>query len=164
MYKINFFLTLSALSVVLGCKRADPNAYTKDPILIDYQAQLQATQVQVEEAKKSVLEAEKELKNSQPQKGQAAIHKKKMEEQVERLSKLNQQVIYWQVRVESRAKEAQVEYLDYFKKGKSWPDQEAINSYHAQKRLRLNRLQWDQKARISELKNKDNQKSTEKSD
>ncbi|MFN8846683.1 MAG: hypothetical protein ACK5W9_07510 [Bdellovibrionales bacterium] len=162
MLRFIFFLAILVLTGLLGCKKADPNAYTNDPILKDYQSQLQATQTMLEDSKKKLEEEEKELRNSPPQSGQAAVHRKKREEQVDRLSKLTQQATYWQVRIESRAKEAQLEYLKYFKEGKTWPDENAVSSYHAQKRLRLNKLQWDQKTRISEMKEMNNQKSTTK--
>jgi hypothetical protein len=155
MGKFIFFSIVALNLLLMGCQRADPNAYTRDPVLGDYQSQLQTTQSQLDEMKKKLEETEKELKTSQPQKGQTAIHRKRREEQLERITKLNQQITYWQVRIESRAKEAQLEYLESFKKGKEWPDQAAVDSYHAQKRLRLNRLQWNQKERIKEMQDKE---------
>lgn len=144
-------LFMSLLSI-FGCNKANPNAYKADPILIDYQGQLAATSSDLETLKKQAEESAKELRQSQPQKGQAAIHRKKLEETKERISKLEQQILFWKIRIESRAKEAQLEYLRAHESGKEWPDKDAVNSYAVQKRLRLTKLQWSQKDRIREMK------------
>jgi uncharacterized protein YhaN len=154
--KLLFFASISTL---LGCNKPDPNAYKADPVLLDYQSQLQATTADIEALKKQAEDSLKEFKNSQPQKGQAVVHRKKLEEVRNRISKLEQQVTFWKIRIESRAKEAQAEYLTAKAAGKEWPDRAAVDSYHAQKRLRLTKLQWDQKDRIKDLKQKEAEKT-----
>lgn len=152
MRKVEFFLLFLLFFTLIGCNKADPNAYKSDPILADYQSQLQTTQSDIETLKKQMEETEKDLKQSPPQSGQASIHRKKLYELKERVSKLDQQTLYWKIRIESRAQEAQLEYLKSHKEGKPWPDKAALDSYQAQKRLRLNKLQWNQKDRIQQIK------------
>lgn len=143
------FLAFLALS---GCNKPDPNAYRQDPILLDYQSQLTATTALLEAQAKRRDEILKELANSQPQTGNASIHRKRVNEAEARLRNLEQQLKYWNIRLESRAKEAQLEYLEARKNKKVWPDQASVDSYNAQKRLRLSKMVWDHKDRIEQMK------------
>jgi hypothetical protein len=103
-----------------------------------------------------------EITNSQPQTGAAAIQRKRVNEAEARLRNLEQQLKYWKIRLESRAKEAQLEYLEARMNNKPWPDQAAVDSYNAQKRLRLSKMVWDHKDRIEQMKNAEEEKAKPK--
>jgi len=150
--KYPIFQLIIVLLVVSGCNKPDPHAYKADPILKDYQSQMASTNSQLEAIQKQLLEAEKELKESLPQTGQAAIHRKRAAEMSNRIDQLEQQVRYWKIRIESRAQEAQLEYLNARKNSEPWPDANSVDSYYAQKRLRLSKLAWDNKDRIEKSK------------
>lgn len=146
--KTALFVLFFSFLVISGCDKADPNAYMADPILKDYQSQLASTVSESEALKKQLLEVEKELNNSVPQSGQASIHRKRSNDMKNRANQLDQQIEYWKIRIESRAQEAQAEYLKARENKKPWPDQVSVDSYFAQKRLRLSKLAWDNKERI----------------
>lgn len=152
--KTLFFLLFSVFFVISGCNRPDPNAYKQDPILKDYQSQLASTISESEALVKQREGVEKELKESIPQTGQAAIHRKRIADMSNRIDQLEQQVRFWKIRIESRAQEAQVEYLTAREKNQPWPDAKAVDSYYAQKRLRLSKLAWDNKERIEKAQEK----------
>ena len=151
-----FFALLSVYGLV-SCTKADPEAYRSDPILQDYTAQQAATHSMLESLNKQIEGAKKDMASSVPQSGQYAAHRKKMNELEAKADKLVQQLQFWKMRIESRAKEAQAEYLVAFKNKKEWPNKEKTESYFTEKRLRQAKMQWDQKERIQEY-----QKSTQK--
>ena len=138
--------------LILGCTKADPEAYKTDPILQDYQTQLAATTSQLEGIEKQIADTKKEMKNAVPQTGEYGQNLKKLNDLTGRSEALAQQVRFWKIRIESRAKEAQTEYLMAFKNKKPWPDKEKVEAYYSEKRLRQAKMQWDQKARLEEYK------------
>jgi|GEM_PF-3285907 hypothetical protein len=151
-----------AIFVLTGCNKPDPNAYRQDPIFLDYQSQLAATAALFDTQAKQRDEILKELASSHPQTGGAAIHRKRVAEAEARLRNLEQQLKYWKIRLESRGKEAQLEYLEAKKNKKTWPDQAAVDSYNVQKRLRLSKMVWDHKDRIEQMKKADQEKAKPK--
>lgn len=160
MKKLSFLLIIG-FGLLSACTKADPNAYRSDPILLDYQSQLAATNAQLEAAMKKVESTKKDLKDSIPQSGQASTYQKMLFDEQAKVSRYTQQVQFWKIRIESRAKEAQLEYLAAFKDNKEWPDKGKVEAYFAEKRLRLAKMSWDQKDRIAEYE-KANKESANK--
>lgn len=160
--KCAFAVLFLLIFTLIGCNKPDPAAYKQDPILQDYQSQLAATTALFEAQVKQRDEILKELASSQPQTGNASIHRKRASEAEARLRNLEQQLKYWNIRLESRAKEAQLEYLEARKNNKPWPDQAAVDSYNAQKRLRLSKMVWDHKDRIEQTKKAEEEKAKPK--
>jgi hypothetical protein len=148
--KFELFFLFSLLFFGLGCTKANPEAYRSDPILLDYISQQGATHNQLEGINKEMEKAKKAMRNSVPQSGQYSTNAKKLHELEDRADKLNQQIQFWKIRIEGRAKEAQAEYLEAYKNKKEWPDKTKLESYFAAKRLRQAKMQWDQKDRIEE--------------
>lgn len=149
-----FFMTLTLIS----CTKADPEAYRGDPILQDYVTQQGLTNSQLETLNKQILTTKKDMQTSVPQSGQYSVHRKRLHEQEDRAAKLIQQLQFWKLKIESRAKEAQSEYLKAFKEKKEWPDKSKVESYFAEKRLRQAKMGWNQKDRIEQYKAKTPQK------
>lgn len=158
---MRFFFLILVFWALSACTKADPQAYKADPILQDYQSQLAATNSQLEAALKKVESTKKDLKDSIPQSGQFAAFQKMLFDEQAKVTRFTQQVQFWKIRIESRAKEAQAEYLIAFKEKKEWPDKGKVEAYFSEKRLRLAKMSWDQKDRIAEYEkaNKDNAKS-----
>ncbi len=148
--KMHFFFLILVVGALSACTKADPQAYKGDPILQDYQSQLAATNAQLEGALKKVESTKKDLKDSVPQSGQFAAYQKILFEEQAKVARFTQQVQFWKIRIESRAKEAQAEYLAAFKDKKEWPDKGKVEAYFSEKRLRLAKMSWDQKDRIAE--------------
>lgn len=149
---LKIFMPFLVLFFLSACTKADPEAYKTDPILHDYQAQQGALSSQLESIAKQIETTEKDLKSSVPQSGQSSIHQKKLNQLHEQSRKLAQQIQFWKIRIESRAKEAQAEYLEAYKNKKEWPDKNRVQAYFAEKRLRISKMQWDQKSRIENYK------------
>ncbi len=156
-------IAIFALSILVSCTKADSEAYRNDPILKDYVTQQGLVNSQIESTNKLIETAKKDMASSVPQSGQFAIHRKKKNELEARILKLSQQKQFWKLKIESRAIEAQAEYLKAYKEKKEWPDKSKTESYFAEKRLRLAKIQWDQKDRIEEYK-KSNQTKKSKAE
>lgn len=146
----SFLPILAVLFLLIGCNKPNPEAYRTDPILTDYQHQLGATNAEVEALKKQIEETKKNMKESVPQTGQLVMHTRKYNEMQARMNVLEQQVRFWKIRIESRAKEAQKEYLKAHEEKKPWPDPAKADAYFAEKRLRQAKIKWDQKERVEE--------------
>ncbi len=155
------FLAIFAFATLVSCTKADPEAYRNDPILQDYIVQQGLVNSQIDSTNKQMETAKKDMSTSVPQSGQFAIHRKKKNELEARVAKLAQQQQFWKLKIESRALEAQSEYLQAYKDKKEWPNKQKTESYFAEKRLRVAKMQWDQKDRIEEYK-KSNQKAKSK--
>jgi hypothetical protein len=150
--KNSFFTLIFLIFAVSACRKVDPEAYKTDPILLDYQSQLAETTTRYEAAIKAIETTHKEVKKSVPQTGDTQKLQNKLNAKQAEADKLAQQIQFWKIHIESRAKEAQDEYLRAFKDNKPWPDKQKIESYRAEKRLRQAKMEWDQKERIEEYK------------
>jgi uncharacterized phage infection (PIP) family protein YhgE len=146
------FPLLFAIFFIVGCTKADPDAYKRDPILLDFQTQVGALQGQVETITKEVDSTKKELKTIVPQTGQADQYAKKINDLQGKIAILQQQIQFFKIHIESRAKKAQADYLESLKNKKEWPDKVEVESYMAEKRLRTAKMNWSQKDRITDYK------------
>lgn len=150
MFLSRFFVLLAVFFLMVGCNKANPDAYKADPILADYQQQLGATNAQAESLRGQIAESQKNIKQSVPQTGQLIMHTRKLNEMQARLTVLEQQIRFWKIRIESRAKEAQKEYLEAAAAKKEWPDKTKVEAYFAEKRLRQAKMKWDSNKRVED--------------
>ena len=152
--KMGYFTLILAIFALSACTKADPEAYKRDPILLDYQTQVGALSGQLESTHKEIDSAKKELKASVPQSGQAAQFQKRIYEMEKRADTLEQQIRFFKIHIESRARKAQTDYQEAFKNKKEWPDKQEVESYMAEKRFRMAKMSWSQKDRIQDYKKK----------
>ena len=147
-----YFSLILAIFALSACTKADPEAYKRDPILLDFQTQVSSLNGQLETIQKEIETAKKELKNSVPQSGQAGQFQSRIYEKQKRADTLQQQIRFFKIHIESRARKAQADYQVAFKNNKEWPDKEEVESYMAEKRFRMAKMSWSQKDRIQEYK------------
>ena len=145
---------LLSLTIILfalsACNKPDPAPELKDPIYSDLTASLAATTQALEAEKKALEEHQKALKEVVPQTGQIKYAQKRVNESQERITKLEQEKQYLELKVEARKSVSRKTYLAAFKKGEPWPDPKEFESYQAEKRLRNAKKTWDVKERIKE--------------
>jgi hypothetical protein len=148
MIRILFALALS-LSMA-SCQKKDPHPELLDPIYSDMKAELANAETQVVEVEKKVLEMEKEMKNARPQSGDYRKYQKYFFQNQNSLVKYKQQVLYWKIRIAQRKSAVHAEYSKAFEEGKPWPDQKVYQEYLSRKKLRVAKLNWDTKQRLSD--------------
>jgi hypothetical protein len=150
--KMRYFTLILAIFALSACTKADPEAYKRDPILLDFQSQVANLNGQLETTHKEIETAKKDLKSSVPQSGQAGQFQKRIYDMQKRADALEQQIRFFKIHIESRARQAQADYQKAFKNNKEWPDKQEVESYMAEKRFRMAKMSWSQKDRIQEYK------------
>lgn len=135
-----------------GCQKPDPNPELSDKIYSDMKAELANAEVQIAELEKKRDEMEKDMKNARPQTGDYKRAQKYYFQYLNSLNKYKQQVLYWKIRIAQRKSFTQAEYLKAFEKKQPWPDPKEYDAYMGRKKLRLAKIEWDYKQRITQSK------------
>jgi hypothetical protein len=148
-YSLIYFLILLFLS---GCNKPDPAAYLQDPIYQDFQAELSKANAASVEAAAQIKQYEEDLKKAVPQTGQQHFPKKWLAGAVEAKTKSDQMVKYWELKIKSRKKEAQSEYLRAFRDKKAWPDPAVFDQYNKSKLAQQRSRTWDSKSRVKDFR------------
>lgn len=156
---IVFFLGL----ILLSCNKPDPNPELKDPIYTDLMASATALTQQLENEKKTLEENKKALLEVVPQSGQNKYAEKRVRDSNDRISRLEQEKQYLELKIEAHKKTARRSYLQAFKKGQEWPNPDDWNTYQMEKRLHSAKKSWSVKDRINEFSEKENKKGPESS-
>lgn len=150
MHKFIFILPFF-IFFLAGCeKKADPNAYQKDPILADLKTKAEAMAKAVEAAQKELDGFKKELAEVKPQTGQIKFAQKRVFDAEAKITKLEQEKRYYRVAADSRVRIAKEKYKIAFKEGKPWPDMAEFETYQTLERLRNAKRSWDVKERFKE--------------
>lgn len=142
---------LISISLV-ACKKADPTPELKDPFYNEFLTQQSDNEKSLAEAKTKLEEMRVEIEGVKPQTGEKKRLEKKYYAQKSLVEKLEQERVFWIVRIKSRKQEARIEYSKAFNQGKDWPDPQIIENYRSEKKLRSERGSWDVSARISRSK------------
>ncbi|WP_374076517.1 hypothetical protein [Bdellovibrio bacteriovorus] len=148
------FKRLLSVTIILfaltACNKPDPNPELKDPIYSDLTASLAATTQALEGEKKTLEEHEQTLKDVVPQTGQIKYAQKRVDESKDRITRLEQEKQYLELKIEARKKSSKKSYLKAFKKGEPWPDPKEWDSYQIEKKLRNAKRTWDVNERLKE--------------
>ncbi|MEN0057832.1 MAG: hypothetical protein AAGB31_03280 [Bdellovibrio sp.] len=139
---ISFFL--------LACEKPDPNPELRDPIYADLNSTLGAVSQEIEGEKKNLSDNEKALQEVIPQTGQIKYAQKRVQESKEKITRLEQEKAYLELKIENRRKSTKKSYAKAFANQEAWPDPQEWASYQAEKRLRSAKRTWDIKNRMHE--------------
>lgn len=145
-------LLIILLLALVGCEKMDPAPELKDPIYKDLQDQLSSAQKQLSDEIKVLSDHNKALTAVVPQTGQIKYAKKRVFDSQNRISRFEQQVMYWKIRIVERQKHTRREYAQAFHSKKEWPRPEEYQQYLSEKRLRAAKNNWDSRERIENAK------------
>lgn len=134
-----------------GCKKPNPHPELIDPIYLDLQRELGEAQKAVDAEKANLAEHKKNLGLAVPQTGQIKFAQKRYNDSVAMIEKLSQMVKYWELRIETRQKEARKSYLEAYNKEKPWPDPKEWEEYHSVQKMQHIPKTWSVQNRINEL-------------
>lgn len=148
IYLLLFIIGSLALS---GCKKPDPHPELKDPIFLDLQRELGEAQKAVDAEKANLEEHKKNLQSAVPQTGQIKYAQKRYNDSVALISKLQQMVKYWEVRLDTRQSDARKQYLEAYNKEKPWPDPKEWEEYQSIQKMQHIQKTWSVQNRINEL-------------
>lgn len=146
----HFILIILTVFLLAGCEKPNPHPEALDPIMADIESELKATDSTIKSTEKELEGFQLEEKKVQPQTGQNKYAQKRIYETTARLDKLKQMLQYWELRRESRLKEARRLYMIAYKAKQPWPDPNEFKEYSMQKKLRLAPLGWSVKRRMEE--------------
>ncbi|MBV2169000.1 MAG: hypothetical protein KUL82_09850 [Bdellovibrio sp.] len=149
-----FSLIIILLSLV-ACNKPDPNPELKDPIYNDLNTSLAAASQALEAEKKTLEGHEQELLDVVPQTGQIKYAQKRVEESKGRITLLEQEKQYLELKIQGRKTIAKKSYTVAFSKGEPWPDPKEWESYQLEKKMRAAKKTWDVNQRLKELGFKD---------
>lgn len=149
-----FMLKLLLLSLFLmlsACSKPDPNPELKDPIYNEF-VSLAATANSELEAEKKALEGfEKELQDVVPQTGQIKFAQKRINDSKAKISRIQQEKKYFELKVTARKALAKSQYAEAFKNKTVWPDPKEWQTYEMEKKFRAAKKTWDVKERMKQL-------------
>ncbi len=143
-------LFLSIFLVLLGCDKPNPHPESLDPIYSDYNSELSLANSELKSAEKELEGLKLETKKAVPQSGKLSFSSGRMYEADKKVEKLRQMTQYWELKIESRRKEARKLYLKAWEAKKPWPDPKEYKDYLEEKRLRKAPLNWNVKKRMEE--------------
>lgn len=150
--KLSRLLTLITLAIMaMACNKRDPHPELKDPLYSDLQNRLKQTEQELAAAKEALKEAEDNLAKVVPQTGQIKYAMKRHREAKDRLLKLNQQIRYYEIKLESQVWKAKKEYLQARFAGAQWPKTDDLEDFRAMMKARQIEKNWSAKNRRKEL-------------
>lgn len=138
------FRLLIICLLTAACTRENKNPELIDPIYSDLQKELGAAQAQLEDAKKKLVEAQKNFEKSQPR----SIERRSTRDEVTKftaaVTRTEEMVEYYKIRLARRLAESRYNYKQAFHKKLPWPDPKEFEYYKINKKLRMAPLNWSQ--------------------
>ncbi len=138
-------LIIALILITLGaCNRSDPAPELHDEIFSDLVAELDIAQKAYESETKNLEKLKQELEKAIPQTGQVKYATQKLRSSEGLLSSLNQQKIYFEVKIERRKAQVRDRYQESLTKGgRPWPDAKEIEMYKTVTKFYRDKLAWE---------------------
>lgn len=155
----NYLFLLFSLLIFINCSRPDPKPELKDFIYQDYIEQKGLIEKSLTEIEAQINEHNKSMTEAIPQTGQLKWSQKRLFEAESNRDKLKQQIKYFEIKINQRAKYVRKENYKSFNTGKIFDNLKEVEEYKAEKKLRSAKYTWDHKKRLEEAKNVENNPS-----
>ncbi len=149
-HRMAIFLIFSVF--LLGCEKREPTPELKDPIYLDIRTQQGLAEKAVAASNAKIAELKGELSAALPQTGQIKLLQRRIFQFEKERDIYQQQVKYWIIRLEDRAKQARIDYNKAYVDKKPWPNPKEYEVYLSEKKLRLAKIEWDAKQRLEDYK------------
>jgi len=143
-------LILTCLFVLAACNKPDPNPENKDPIYSDLNARLAKVSGELNAEIKTLEGHKKEMAEVTPQTGQIKYAQKRIFESQAKITRLEQEKQYLELKAAARLKATRTSYKKAFEKKEPWPDPVEFETYSAEQRLRDAKKTWDVKQRLED--------------
>lgn len=143
-----FFILPLFLFISVACNKLTSNPELKDPIYLDIQSDIRSLEKTIFEKNKSLDTLVANSQNLLPRSKELKKLNTQYYETKNELFKLNQKLMYLNLRLQTKRIQDQKEYLSAYKNKTEWPNKQTIKFY------------FDQKKMISKSKTLGNQKDT----
>lgn len=137
---------------VLGCSKHNPNPELLDPIYLDLKNRVGDLSRDVSTFKGAVKEEQQKKDSAEPGTKDLVLAKKRLRESLVKLERAEQQLKFYEIRLERRKLESRVSYEKAFSADKAWPDPLEFEAYEANKDLRSAKSSWS--SRVPKLKDR----------
>lgn len=138
-------ILLCLLTLLIGCKKRDPQPHLRDPIYSDLSKEHNRHLKMVEEQAKEVAKLQAEFDQVQVRTIDKRIKSRDLQKAKDQLQKLEQGAEYFRIRAELRRVYAKKDYTEAYEKGEEWPDPKEFEIYMTNKRLRNVSLNWSER-------------------
>lgn len=150
--QLSRFLTVITLGIILfGCNKKDPNPELRDPMSLELETRKKLAESELAAAKESLKEAEGNLAKVVPQTGQIKYATKRLNDANNRITKLEQVIKYFEIKLESQKFRARESYLTAFYDKKPWPNEEEKENFDLMVKAHEVERNWSAKNRREAL-------------
>lgn len=127
-----------------ACTQADPAPELRDEVYKDLQTELEIANHSIDSETRGLEGLRGELSKALPQTGQIKFATKKVKDSEDRLNTLNQQRLYFEIKLERRKNFVQSRYEESrHEGGKPWPDEKELALYRSVVKFNHDKIQWD---------------------
>lgn len=133
------------LLALFGCAKENPNPELLDPIFMDLQKQVKASEAAIKELDKKISDYKKELATIEPRGPERKIIRRELGQAMAQLSRARQEFEFYQIKSERRRFEGRRDYRIAFQSQKEWPDPKEYQSYTALRRLKSADRNWNKR-------------------
>ena len=139
---LRYFVIFFLLAVLVGCKKPLPDPENLDPIFRDLKAMADGKKKELEEARKSRETAYINYDKEKPNTLDKKLARREYEKWEARISTLEQQARYFEIRANRRRVEDKVNYLEAFKQDKPWPSPDEYSNWIVNRKLAEAPANW----------------------
>lgn len=150
--KILLLFVVSFSIFIGGCSKHDPNPELRDPIFLDLKDRVGDLNRDVNSLKATVEEEQAKVESSEPRSKDLALARKRLREAKIKLGRAEQELRYFEIRLERRKLESRLAYEKAFSADRPWPDKKEFEAYEANKELKSAQSSWS--SRVPKLKDR----------
>lgn len=136
-------IALFSFLILQGCKQPIENPESIDPIYRHLQSFVAKITSQIEAESKAHETALKDYQELQAGDKRRAVLKRELLSRKKKMEALQQERLYYQIRVEQRKAHARKEYLKAFRTNSPWPDPNEYRAYRAMHEIKTSSRNWD---------------------
>lgn len=157
---MRIYLFIFLLMTTISCSRVDKNPELRDPVYSDIQSEIGTLKTAIDLKIKEIDGFKLELKDVVPQSGQIKYVQKRLYEAQGALTRMEQELLFFELKRESQIESARRGYHRSLKDNSIWPDPKEYGEYLVEKRFRRASKTWNARDRMEELKISDPAVST----
>jgi hypothetical protein len=143
-HSMKYLIIATFIMFFSSCKEKIANPEKLDEIYLDLVAELDIASKSLEAEEKNMATLISERNLVVPQTGQIKFINKKISDSEAVLTRLKQQKLYFEIKIEQRIHADRQNYEASLKKdGKPYPDKDEISLYKSQVKFHREKLEWD---------------------
>ncbi|OFZ16667.1 MAG: hypothetical protein A2Z20_01070 [Bdellovibrionales bacterium RBG_16_40_8] len=139
-----------------GCRFKNSSPHLLDPIYLDLEKELRATEQQIGEVKKKIESAKDDFGKSQPRTIERVNSMNDLGKAEKMLIRLQEMQEFYNIRLKRREVEDKINYEKAFADNADWPDKKEFEAYLVNKKLMNASRNWNLRVPKKEVKDTPN--------